>query len=114
MGARKISEPLCGSRDIAHRRRSCKPCLAAYARAFRAKRHSPDDVRCAICSLARRRGGTPVYMYPITRMVAGRRRCIASIGLCDRCIQEKGMPSPSYVKANRLLERSWTSPKVAA
>lgn len=63
---------------------------------------------CAFCGYAAGNGqGVAVFRYPLIRAVKidGRKtsRCIASLGLCDRCILEHAHLSRTYRRAQERV-----------
>jgi len=74
---------------------------------------------CAFCGISRGNElGVKVYRYALIRPVRIRanfhtNKCIASIPICDDCVQEHAQPSRSYMLAHGLTEPVWPSRRAA-
>jgi hypothetical protein len=102
--------PRCGSTSSTHRFRTCRACNAIYNKGWRAKRIPPAPT-CALCG--RRRGdGPPVFRYSLSRSIKLKTgwamRNLASLTLCDPCIQTRARPSRNYTRRLGLRLGSWT------
>jgi hypothetical protein len=105
---RKLRVAACGGRAIdGHHVSRCRECRRIYQRKYRDRiGYKRLPAQCVMCGLSGRNSrGIPVYRYPLIRKPTtggpGRRSfVIASIGLCDSCIQEHARPSPSYIRLN--------------
>ena len=92
----------CGSISPKHRAKGCSACCAIYAKRYRSgappfgQRMLARGARCEFCELvAGNSRGVRVYRYTIRRSISvgGKRtsRALGSVGICDRCLIEKGL-----------------------
>lgn len=111
------SDSNCGSTDPTHCKSKCRACSSRYQREYRASVRAatprPLGPPCVFCGIHQHNPSRlPVYQYALIRPVkiatnVHSNKCVASIAICDACLVEQTIPSPSYVKANGLLSREW-------